>query len=90
MDVATDCCENEPTADHPPVPSSQFLTSTSLLCRNETIKGTVDFPAFVEVFKAINYEGWAIVEQATYPIEFDKPLPVAYLSREYLVGLGLG
>jgi inosose dehydratase len=56
----------------------------------EPSEGSVDFPAFVELLKEIDYEGWGIVEQDMYPCDFDKPLPIAKRSREYLVELGMG
>jgi len=55
----------------------------------EPSEGTVDFPGFVEVLKETNYEGWGIVEQDMYPTDFDKPLPIAKRSREYLEELGM-
>ena len=32
----------------------------------------------------------AIVEQDMYPAPFDKPLPIARRTREYLRGIGIG
>jgi inosose dehydratase len=56
----------------------------------EPAKGSVDFPALAEVLKEIEYEGWGIVEQDMYPCDFDRPLPIAKRSYEYLKSLGLG
>ena len=56
----------------------------------EPAKGAVDFPAFRDVLRAIDYQGWAIVEQDMYPAPFDKPLPIAKRTRAYLRDIGLG
>ena len=56
----------------------------------ELSRGAVDFPAFVEVLKEIDYQGFAIVEQDMYPAPFDKPLPIAKRNRQYLKDVGLG
>jgi inosose dehydratase len=56
----------------------------------ELQKGAVDFEAFRDVLRDINYDGWAIVEQDMYPAPFDKPLPIARRNREYLRALGIG
>ena len=41
----------------------------------------VDFEAFRDVLKEVDYEGWAIVEQDMYPAPFDKPFPIAKRTR---------
>lgn len=51
--------------------------------------GAVDFRAFVDVLREIDYDGWAIVEQDMYPAPFDKPLPIAKRTYSYLCSLGL-
>jgi inosose dehydratase len=56
----------------------------------ELSRGTVDFIAFRDVLRDINYEGWAIVEQDMYPAPFDKPLPIAKRNRAYLREIGIG
>jgi inosose dehydratase len=56
----------------------------------ELQKGAVDFMAFRDVLRDINFEGWAIVEQDMYPAPFDKPLPLAKRSRQYLREIGIG
>jgi len=53
-------------------------------------KGMVDFVAIRNVLDAAGFEGWGIVEQDMYPVEFDKPLPIAKHNREYLQRIGLG
>jgi inosose dehydratase len=52
--------------------------------------GSVDFPAFVDVLREIDYRGWGIVEQDMYPTDFDRPLPIAKRTHAYLRSLGLG
>lgn len=56
----------------------------------ELAHGVVDFAAFRDVLRDINYDGWAIVEQDMYPAPFDKPLPIAKRNRAYLRAMGLG
>jgi inosose dehydratase len=52
--------------------------------------GAVDFPAFRDALREVGYDGWATVEQDMYPAPFDKPLPIARRSREYLREIGIG
>lgn len=56
----------------------------------EPSQGCVDFPAFRDVLREVNYSGFAIVEQDMYPAPFDKPLPIAKRTRAYLREIGLG
>jgi inosose dehydratase len=56
----------------------------------ELSRGVVDFNAFADVLKDVDYEGVAIVEQDMYPAPFDKPLPIATRNREFLRKVGLG
>jgi len=56
----------------------------------EPAKGAVDFPAFRDVLRHIDYQGWAIVEQDMYPAAFEKPLPIAKRARAYLREIGIG
>ena len=56
----------------------------------EPSQGAVDFAAFREVLREVNYEGFAIVEQDMYPAPFEKPLPIAKRTRAYLHDIGLG
>ncbi len=56
----------------------------------EPSQGAVDFAAFRDVLREINYDGYAIVEQDMYPAPFDKPLPIAKRTREYLREIGIG
>ena len=52
--------------------------------------GIVDFLAFRDVLREIDYDGFAIVEQDMYPAPFDKPLPIAKRTRSYLREIGIG
>lgn len=56
----------------------------------EPAKGAVDFAAFRDVLRDIDFRGWAIVEQDMYPAPFDKPLPIAKRTRAYLREIGIG
>ncbi|MCC7165300.1 MAG: TIM barrel protein [Anaerolineae bacterium] len=56
----------------------------------EPSEGAVDFIAFRDMLKEINFEGWGIVEQDMYPAPFDKPLPIAARTRRYLRDIGIG
>jgi inosose dehydratase len=56
----------------------------------EPSKGAVDFLAFRDVLREINFSGWAIVEQDMYPAPFDKPLPIARRTRAYLREIDMG
>ena len=56
----------------------------------EPSKGAVDFVAFRDVLREIDYSGFAIVEQDMYPVPFDKPLPIARRTRAYLRQVGIG
>jgi inosose dehydratase len=69
------------------IPFAQAV-GMDMFCELE--RGAVDFVAFRDALRDINYEGWAIVEQDMYPAPFDKPLPIAKRNREYLRRLGLG
>lgn len=56
----------------------------------EPSQGAVDFLAFRDVLDQVNYQGWAIVEQDMYPTSFDRPLPIAKRTRNYLREIGIG
>ena len=67
-----------------------FATAVSLDMFCEPSRGAIDFLAFRDVLQEIDYEGWAIVEQDMYPAPFDKPLPIAKRTRQYLREIGIG
>ena len=52
--------------------------------------GAVDFIAFRDALREVDYRGLATVEQDMYPAPFDKPLPIAKRTRAYLREIGLG
>jgi inosose dehydratase len=56
----------------------------------EPSEGAVDFLAFRDVLRDIDYSGLAVVEQDMYPVPFDKPLPIAKRTRAYLREIGIG
>ena len=56
----------------------------------EPARGAVDFAMFRDVLREIQYDGWATVEQDMFPAPFDKPLPIAKRTREYLRSIGIG
>jgi inosose dehydratase len=55
----------------------------------EPSEGVVDFQALRSAIDEVGYEGYAIIEQDMYPTDFDRPLPIARRTQEYLSGLGL-
>jgi inosose dehydratase len=56
----------------------------------EPSKGAVDFIALRDLLREINFNGFGIVEQDMYPAPFDKPLPIAKRTRQYLKDIGIG
>jgi inosose dehydratase len=54
----------------------------------EPSEGIVDFRALRDAIDEIGYEGFATIEQDMYPTDFDRPLPIALRTREYLSGIG--
>ena len=56
----------------------------------EPSEGAVDFLAFRDALREIEFDGFAIVEQDMYPAPFDKPLPIASRTRQYLREIGIG
>lgn len=57
---------------------------------SEPSVGKVDFPAFRDLLREVNFSGFGIVEQDMFPAPFDKPLPIAKRTRAYLREIGLG
>ena len=57
----------------------------------EPSQGAVDFIAFRDLLREIDYRGFGIVEQDMFPVPtFDKPLPIARRTRAYLRDIGMG
>jgi len=52
--------------------------------------GAVDFLAFRDLLRELDYTGFGIVEQDMYPAPPDKPLPIAKRTRAYLRDIGIG
>lgn len=68
-----------------------FATAVGMNMFSEPSTGVVDFLAFRDVLREVNFDGWAIVEQDMYPVSsFDKPFPIAKRTREYLREIGIG
>jgi inosose dehydratase len=67
-----------------------FATAVAMDMFVEPSKGVVDFLALRDALEDVEYEGFGIVEQDMYPAPFDKPLPIAKQTYEYLRGIGLG
>jgi inosose dehydratase len=56
----------------------------------EPSAGVIDFMAFRDLLREIDYVGYGIVEQDMFPAPFDKPLPIARRTRAYLREIGIG
>jgi len=67
-----------------------FATAVGMDMFCEASLGAVNFLAFRDVLREIDYHGFAIVEQDMYPAPFDKPLPIAKRTRAYLRDIGIG
>lgn len=52
-------------------------------------EGEVDFPGVVRAMQALNYDGWAIVEQDILIDDLDAPKRYSQANRDYLKGIGL-
>jgi inosose dehydratase len=53
-------------------------------------KGSVDFPALLEVLRGMDFNGWAVVEQDILPDTGTNALASAKANREYLRKIGMG
>ncbi|MFD1362445.1 sugar phosphate isomerase/epimerase family protein [Lentibacillus salinarum] len=51
--------------------------------------GSIDMVELMDVLAKNDFSGWAIVEQDMYPVPFDKPLPIARRTKQYLDGIGM-
>ena len=56
----------------------------------EPARGVVSFEQLREVMREIGFQGSVTVEEDMYPTEFDKPLPIARRTRQYLQTVGIG
>jgi len=52
--------------------------------------GLPDIPSVVEALGGLDAEIFVVVEQDMYPVDFDKPEPIARRTRDYLRGVGVG
>lgn len=51
--------------------------------------GLPDIPSVVEALNGLDAELFVVVEQDMYPVDFDKPEPIARRTRDYLRGVGV-
>lgn len=56
----------------------------------EPFTGIVDMERIAKLLNKHQFDGWMIVEQDMYPVEFDKPYPIAKRTRQYLKDIGIG
>lgn len=56
----------------------------------EPPKGLPDIPSVVEALSDLDTELFVVVEQDMYPVDFDKPKPIAARTRQYLRSVGVG
>jgi inosose dehydratase len=63
-----------------------FAVGQGLFC--ELGQGEVDFAAVLHELKAINYDGWVVIEQDVLP-SMGTPKQAAQRNRNYLRGIGL-
>jgi inosose dehydratase len=52
--------------------------------------GLPDIPSVVDALNLLDADIFVVVEQDMYPVEFDKPQPIAARTYEYLRGVGVG
>jgi inosose dehydratase len=62
-------------------------TAAGLFC--ELGKGEVDFPGVVAAMEALDYDGWAIVEQDILVDDLAAPKRFSQANRDYLKSIGL-
>lgn len=77
--------EKQKTVETKKIPFAEAV-AMDLFC--EPSVGKVDFPALCQLLDQIDYNGYAIVEQDMYPAPFEKPLPIASRTLEYLRKIG--
>lgn len=51
--------------------------------------GLPDIPSVIDALSELDAELFVVVEQDMYPVEFDRPEPIARRTREYLRGVGV-
>lgn len=67
-----------------------FAPAVRLGAMVEPPLGEPDMPSLLAALGALDRELYCIVEQDMYPCDFDRPLPIARRTREYLGSCGLG
>jgi inosose dehydratase len=67
-----------------------FVKAVSTDVFTELPDGAIDMKEFAALLDEIGYSGFAVIEQDMYPAPFDKPLPIAKRTREYLREVGIG
>ena len=67
-----------------------FATAVAMGIFCEPSRGVVDFTALADLLRTLPYHGWVTVEQDMFPVAFDKPLPIARRTRQYLRETGIG
>lgn len=76
--------------DHVAKEGLSFAAAVEADVFTELPDGAVDMKALAALLENIGYRGFAVVEQDMYPAPFDKPLPIARRTRDYLRELGIG
>jgi inosose dehydratase len=56
----------------------------------EPPQGLPDVPSVVAALSGLEAELFVVVEQDMYPVDFDKPKPIAARTHDYLRGAGIG
>ncbi len=67
-----------------------FGQAVALGASCEPPHGLPDIPSVVAALSELDAELFVVVEQDLYPVEFDKPKPIAARTRDYLRGTGIG
>jgi inosose dehydratase len=67
-----------------------FATAVEMGIFCEPSRGIVDFTSLADLLRTLPYDGWVTVEQDMFPVAFDKPLPIARRTRQYLREIGIG
>ena len=67
-----------------------MATAVSMGVFCELSQGAVDFIAFRDLLREVDFNGFAIYEQDMYPVAPDVPLPIAKRNRAFLREVGFG
>jgi len=55
----------------------------------EPPEGLPDIPSVVSALEELQADIFVVVEQEMYPVDFDKPGPIARRTHDYLRGVGV-